>query len=56
MDTDGLELQESEFLYETQENLTPEDNGGCTTIEVYESKGKYDTLIAENANGNLSLC
>ena len=47
---DEVEADEIEWLYDTEEHITPEENGGCATIEVYEREGKYrGTLIADNA-------
>lgn len=47
---DEVEADEIEWLYDTEEHITPEENGGCATIEVYEREGKYEgTLIADNA-------
>ena len=45
-----MEADEIEWFYDTEEHITPEENGGCATIEVYEREGKYKgTLIADNA-------
>ena len=47
---DEVEADEIEWLYDTEEHITPEENGGCATIEVYEREGKYKgALIADNA-------
>ena len=52
---DDAEVDEVEWLYDTEEHITPEENGGCATIEVYERQGKYKgNLIADNANPGLS--
>ena len=49
------EVDEVEWLYDTEEHITPEENGGCATIEVYERLGKYKgNLIADNAKPGLS--
>lgn len=34
--SDELGFLETQNLYETEEQLEPEDNGGCSTIEVYK--------------------
>lgn len=41
---DAKGFMESETLYDTEEQLTPEDNGNASTIEVYQNK----ELIWEN--------
>lgn len=47
---DDVDVSEVEWLCDTEELITPEENGGCATIEVYEREGKYKgTLIADNA-------
>lgn len=39
---------EQEILFETEEDMTPEENGGCSTIEVH-AEGKFvDKLIWSN--------
>ena len=46
---DEVESDEIEWLCDTEEHISPEENGGCATIEVYEREGKYKgTLIADN--------
>lgn len=42
-----LGFVEQEILYDTQEEITPEENGGCSTIEVYAQK-LIDKLIWSN--------
>ena len=32
---DDLGFVEQEILYDTEEEMTSEENGGCSTIEVY---------------------
>ena len=50
-----VEVEEIEWLYDTEEHIIPEENGGCSTIEVYERLGKYKgDLIADNAKPGLS--
>lgn len=34
----------SENLYDTVEEMTPEENGGMATIEIYECGNKFDPL------------
>lgn len=43
-----LGFVEQEILYETEEEITPEENGGCSTIEVYENNNPVDDLIWSN--------
>ena len=43
-----LGFVEQETLYETGEEITPEENGGCSTIEVYENDNPADDLIWSN--------
>lgn len=38
-----------EVLVETEEYITPEENGGCSTIELYDDNGK---LLWENGTYN----
>lgn len=42
---------ESETLYDTEERLTPDDNGKASTIEVYQN----EKLVWENGEGILEL-
>ena len=45
---DELGFVEQEILYDTEEEITPEENGGCSTIEVH-AEGKFvDNLIWSN--------
>ena len=37
---DELGFEEQETLYETAEEITPEENGGYSTIEVYSPVGE----------------
>jgi len=43
-----LGFVEQETLYDTDEEITPEENGGCSTIEVYENNNPVDDLIWSN--------
>ena len=43
-----LGFVEQEILYETEEDMTPEENGGCSTIEVHENNNPVDDLIWSN--------
>ena len=44
-----LGFVEQETLYETVEAMTPEKNGGCSTIEVYEEDNDFiNNLIWSN--------
>ena len=43
-----LGFVEQEILYETEEEITPEENRGCSTIEVYENNNPVDNLIWSN--------
>ena len=45
---DELGFVEQEILYETEEEITPEENGGCSTIEVYAQSKLVDKLIWSN--------
>ena len=45
-----VEVENIEWLHDTEERITPEENGGCATIEVFEYVGKYSgNLLADNA-------
>lgn len=46
-----IEDVDTEFLHDTEEIMTPEENGGCATIELYEFTGRYfnNELIADNS-------
>lgn len=46
-----IEDVDTEFLYDTEVLMTPEENGGCATVEVYEFTGRYfnNELIADNS-------
>lgn len=52
---DDIDVDEIEWLHDTEELMTPEDNNGESTIEVYEldDKGK-GVIIADNANPDKS--
>lgn len=43
-----LGFVEQETLFETEEDMTPEENGGYATIEVYENNNLVDDLIWSN--------
>jgi hypothetical protein len=43
----GIEVNEADYLYETDEGLSPENNGGKSTIELY-SKRDDDNPLYEN--------
>ena len=45
---DDLGFVEQEILYDTEEEIIPEENGGCSTIEVYENNNPVDDLIWSN--------
>lgn len=45
---DELGFVEQETLYDTEEEITPEENGGCSTIEVYKNNNPVDDLIWSN--------
>lgn len=45
-DCDDVEIDNTEWLYDTEAQITPEENNGFVTAEVYEYKGK---LLAHNA-------
>ena len=48
-DCDDIEIDNDEWLYDTEEQITPEENGGCATIEVYEIEGEYKAnFLADN--------
>ena len=45
-----VEVERVEWLYDSEEFITPEENGGNATIEVFEYVGKYGgNLLADNA-------
>ena len=46
-DDDKVIITDGETLYETSEALSPEDNHGRATIEVFEMSGE---TISDNAN------
>lgn len=46
---DAKGFMESETLYDTEEQLTPDENGQAATIEVYQNK----ELIWENGENKL---
>ncbi len=46
---EALGFQEYSPMYETEENISPQDNEGNSTIEVYED----DKLLWENTNRSL---
>lgn len=52
---DDIDVDEIEWLYDTEELMIPEDNNGESTIEVYEldDKGK-GIMIADNADTDKS--
>lgn len=33
---DGINFIECQTLYETQQQLTPQENGGCPTLEMFD--------------------
>ena len=43
-----LGFVEQETLYETEEEITPEENEDYSTIEVYENSNPIDDLIWSN--------
>lgn len=45
-DGDDITFDSCETLYDTMEHLSPEDNGGCSTLEIYYENG---VEIAGNA-------
>ena len=45
---DELGFVEQEILFETEEEITTEENGGCSTIEVYAQSKLVDKLIWSN--------
>lgn len=46
-----IEDVDTEFLHDTELLMTPKENGGCATIELYEFTGCYfnNKLIADNS-------
>lgn len=50
-DCDDIEIDNDEWLYDTGVQITPEENRGRATIEVYDSFGK---LLADNAKKEFS--
>lgn len=42
----GITFNSCETLYDTMEHLSPEDNGGCSTLEMFNENGED---IASNA-------
>lgn len=55
IEEDDIDVDEIEWLHDTEELITPEDNNGESTIEVYEldDKGK-GIIIADNADPDKS--
>lgn len=50
-ETDGrIQFEECRALCETAEDLTPEENGGCPTLEVFDDDGNF---IMSNASSPL---
>lgn len=45
--TDEIDNVDCETLWETQELMSPKDNGGSCTIELYDD---HNTLIGKNAD------
>lgn len=45
-DGNGITFQSCETLYDTMEHLSPEDNDGCSTLEMFNENGDE---IANNA-------
>jgi len=41
---------EQETLFKTEEDMTPEENGGYATIKVHEDNSPVDDLIWSNVN------
>jgi hypothetical protein len=52
VDDIGLYIDECEVIYDTIEYITPEENGGLSTIEVYDENGSliYDNTTNKNNN------
>jgi hypothetical protein len=52
VDVDDSYIEECEVLYDTMEYITPEENGGFSTIEVYDGNGSliYDNTTNKNNN------
>lgn len=51
----GIEIDDSEILYETESTLTPEDNDGFSTIILFsEGLGKEDRLLCQNGLDNVN--
>lgn len=48
-----LGFVEQETFYETEEDMTPEENGGYATIEVYENNNPVDDLIWSNGKNQI---
>ena len=40
-----FDIDDSEYLYDTEENITPEENGGLSTLELFSDD---ETLIYSN--------
>lgn len=43
----GIKLNSCETLFDTMEHLSPEDNGGCPTLEIFNENGEEITNNAE---------
>lgn len=46
-DGDGITFDSCETLYDTMEHLSPEDNGGCSTLEMFNENGNETASNAE---------
>lgn len=47
-DDDTVRVTDGETLYETSESLSPQDNAGCATIEVFNNSGEEITNNGNN--------
>lgn len=48
-----LGFVEQETLFETEDDMTPEENGGYATIEVYENNNPAGDLIWSNGKNQI---
>lgn len=46
--SDDLGFVEQGYLYEAEEKVTVDENGGFSTIEVYENNNPVDDLVWSN--------
>ena len=40
----GIEVDEADYIFETEEGISPENNDGQSTIELYSKEDEYNPL------------